>query len=83
MILDMRGLDCMDAFNQVSDAAAHLHMKDEEIDVFVDADEFEKCMIIKGFIENFLGYNTSIAETSGYYILKVSREAHVTAGKKV
>ena len=55
MTLDIRGLPYVDAFKQVKEAVSRFHTHDEDVIVFVDADELEKCTIMKGFAD---GRNT-------------------------
>ncbi len=80
MTLDIRGLPYIDAFKQVKDAVSSFHTHDEDVIVFVDSDELEKCTIIKGFVEILLECKTVIQETGGYYILKIMREFQVAGG---
>ncbi len=80
MTLDIRGLSYIDAFKQVRDAVSCFHTHDEDVIVFVDADELQKCTSMKDFVEMFLECETVIEETGGYYILKIMRELQVAGG---
>jgi len=73
MVLDMREIPYIDAFMQVRDAV-NLQPRNEEVLVFVDADEHEKCLAIKGFAEVLLECKTAVMETGGYYIVQIIRE---------
>ncbi|RJQ55009.1 MAG: hypothetical protein C4526_04220 [Nitrospiraceae bacterium] len=73
MILDMRDIPYFDAFMQVSEAVS-MRTQNEEVLVFVDSHEYEKCMAIKGFAEILLECKTTVKETSGYYIIQIIRE---------
>ncbi len=72
-MLDIRGASYIDAFTQLRDAT-NLLTRNEELLVFVDAHEQEKCMIIKGFVEILLECKATIKETSGHYIIYVIHE---------
>ena len=71
MILDIRGLAFVDAFKEVRSAVSDFDTQHEDVIVFVDADEFEKCAIIKGFVEMIVECETIIEESGGYYFLKI------------
>ncbi len=80
MTLDIRGLPYVDAFKQVKDAVSRIHAYDEDVIVFVNANEHEKCNLIKGFVEILLECKTVIEKTGEYYILRIFRELQVAGG---
>lgn len=79
MTLDVRGLHYIEIFDQIRDVLSCVNAQNEDIDVFVDANEFEKCIVLKGFVENLMKVKTDIEETCGFYILKIVRDAQTIA----
>lgn len=79
MTLDVRGLHYIEIFDQIRDVLSCVHSQNDNIDVFVDAKEFEKCIVLKGFVNNLAEVKADIEETCGFYILKIVRDAQEMA----
>jgi len=71
MILDLRGNSIIDSFNQIKDAVAFSCFLKEDIVVFIEANENDKCTLIRGLTELILGCKTILEESSGFYMLKI------------
>jgi hypothetical protein len=74
MTLDMRAVPYNQIFQQLKHAIAWSHAHDEDIDVFMDASDFEKCMTIKGFVEYRTNHKTAVLESCGFYVLRIMRD---------
>ena len=79
MTIDAGGLSYTDIFKQLRDAVSNYYATYEDVLIFVEAYEYEKCNLIKGFVEILLGCKTRVEESCGYYVLKVFPEVSVTA----
>ncbi len=74
MILDMRGLSYDEVFREIRDALSQFPSCKNDFEVFIDAHEFEKCTVIRGFFELLCQCKTIVKETCGFYVLKISHE---------
>ncbi len=71
MTLDLRGLSFIDSFKQIRDAIALACSLKEEIIAFIEANENEKCTLLKGLTELLLDCKTILEESNGFYMLKI------------
>lgn len=74
MIIDARALSYTDAFKQLKDAIACNGPQENELLVFFESSDEEKCSFIKGFAEILLDCETTLREAAGYRFLKISRQ---------
>lgn len=76
MILDVRGVPYMEIFIQVRDAVNEMNSKllPADVTVFLDSDESDKCMAVKGVAEVLLDCRAIIREANGYYVVQITRE---------
>ncbi len=71
MIIDAQSMTYEDTFKKLRDAVAKKHHSSDDLQVFVESNDSEKCLFIKGFAETLLDRKINIQEAEGYYILTV------------